>query len=279
MKRKLFLITALALCLILALSACGGNSDNNSGLPNSPTSNPANSPSGNPSSSQTDAPSGGGELPSDDGAGRLSGDVKIIPGDNAMDILPENFSITWKNEDDYHSTVTRKDGSWYYSYENRFNDLTYYSAAIIQSDGSFKNYEWDSENTTPIQREWFTSSYATADDLMIDLFDFNGYTESGTLSTWLQMCKDYKAGKKCDACTRFYISDNMVKTGSEVIAGVTCDVVSVGGVFSSQEYSYDPETGMLFRFGSKGSGGGGMTYSFTVTEYTDSPATLGTYPD
>lgn len=71
-------------------------------------------------------------------------------------------------------------------------------------------------------------------------------------------------------------ADPIPSTG---IAGVDCEVVCSDGLFSQQEFAFDPIAGVLFRAGSRTSGEGEeMGCSYTVTEYSDSSAALGDWP-
>ncbi|MDR2926824.1 MAG: hypothetical protein LBV41_01265, partial [Cytophagaceae bacterium] len=153
---------------------------------------------------------------------------------------------------------------------------------IAQPDGSFLHYQWDSDESSPGEpTNWFTSSTENPDELLEDVLDYSGMTDSGTPSTWLQMCYDYANPDQTDLWLRYEISDNMVLSGTENIAGVDCDIDISDTMFNKTEFAYDPATGILFRIGTLDIGGESeeIPYSYTVTEFTDAPATLGTYTE
>ena len=208
----------------------------------------------------------------------------IIPGENALDALPENFSITWAHAWNGKVTLARKDGSWFYGTDESEStsdpyDTKFYQAAILQSDGSYLFYRWDSDDKSVGEpRDYFLSSGNTLDEDIAEVLDFNGMNDRGSPSVWRQMSLDYQNGKQFgEANWRFVIGTGMVKMGTEVIAGVTCEVALSDSLFTKQEFAYDPATGILFRTG-KANSGDELEYTYTVIEYTDSPATLGAWP-
>ncbi|MDR0380761.1 MAG: hypothetical protein LBH86_02015 [Oscillospiraceae bacterium] len=216
---------------------------------------------------------------------------KMIPAAWAMEVLPENFLIKWETKGGWLYTLARKDGSWLYASDGSQSDsdwasdyATYY-AAVLQPDGSYQNYEYTDENMTPRERDWFTSSNETVDDALLNILDYeyeSGMSDSGNLSMWVQMCKDYADGTS-SAQMRFSITGSMVVLRTEEIAGVVCDVVGNegGGMFGTeQEWAYDPTTGLLFRYSKDDDYDSETPLDdfFKVVEYTDSPATLGNYP-
>ena len=210
---------------------------------------------------------------------------KIIPGASALEALPENFLITWQDSSDYKYTLARKDGSWLYCSDGREADVSwevtnaYYNAAILQGDGSYKYYEYTSENMNPSERDWFTSSNETIEKGLENILDYSGINDNGTLSTWLQMCKDYTDGTTLSANGRFTIAANMTVKGTETIAGVTCDVVATESVWVGyRELAYDPATGILFKHSLKESGSEDTVNKFIILEYDANPSTLGNYP-
>ncbi len=285
MNRTICMI--LAACLLLVLfTACGspvnpGISGETSKLPTGASSpSPVIDPTGEGNSPVDASPATMGDS--------LSEDVKIIPGASALDAFPANFSITWTDVTEGSRTLLRKDGSWYTCVDMRDAKPDYqretidFHVAVIQPDGSYTYYGSDSEEGSTYQEKArFDSSNETLDSFLEDRFalDLIGATEFGTPSTWLQMCKDYEDGTPGTTSIRFIISKLMKKQKTEVIAGVPCDVVLYdGGFMGSKEYAFDPETGILFRFGAKRDQESEMEYTYTVTEYTVNPATLGNYP-
>jgi hypothetical protein len=201
--------------------------------------------------------------------------------------LPDNFLITWETNYGYVTTLCRKDGSWYYGTQNKESEYKpetiYHSAAILQSDSSFVYYDWYSYDKSvgePTSR--FTGSYETVDEALENILDFDGFSENGNPSSWLQMSKDFADSKQFGgAQMRMVIGSSLTKTGTEVIAGITCDVAHADMMFSLQDIAYDPETGILFRYRYVNKGGSGdddkEPYTYTVTEYTANPSTLGAY--
>jgi hypothetical protein len=93
------------------------------------------------------------------------------------------------------------------------------------------------------------------------------------------MCYVHANPEQSDLLMRYDLSENLELLGTENIAGVECDVVGSDNLFAKFEYAFDPVTGLLFRFGwlSKDGTTEEIPYSYTVTEYTDAPATLGLY--
>jgi hypothetical protein len=216
-------------------------------------------------------------------ADQNAGSPQFIPGDSALDVLPDNFLISWRLYYGYKYTIARKDGNWLYCSDGREADdaneysRAYYSVAIKQSDGSYKFYRYTDAEMTPKESEYFTSTTASLEDVVMGegIFDGIGFTSNGSLSTWLQMSKDHLEGTS--TISRFSVSSSMKLIGTENIAGVACDVVESGVFdFEKQDYAYDPATGILFRFGKIENDT--MVYQFEVTEFNLNPSTLGNFP-
>ena len=208
---------------------------------------------------------------------------KVIPAVSALEVLPENFSISWIGVTQVTCTLSRVDGNWFYSLdwdsvEGNDIEMAYYFAAIMQEDGSYVYYEWDNDSPGIGEpREGF-SVYDDIDGLLAEMLDFSGWSDA-SLSTWVQMSFDFEEGSLFTSTNlRHSITNNMEKTGSEEIAGVECDVVLNDALFLETEYTYDPATGILFRLGSKNPDEAEMNYDFTVTEYIVNPERLGTFP-
>jgi hypothetical protein len=214
---------------------------------------------------------------------------KIIPGISAEDVLPENFSITWKLSYGLKFSLIRKDGDWLYCSDSREEEgasdysSAYYNVAIKQSDGSYKFYSYsqsnsDSAPSAPRESEHFTSTAKDFKDTLNNILDCeDGYGMDYSLSTWLQMSKDYgKAAGTESANMRHEISENMTIAKTEEIAGVTCDVAESKGWGESREYAYDRETGVLFRYSVIANDE--KKDEFLVVEYDKNPSALGNFP-
>ena len=115
------------------------------------------------------------------------------------------------------------------------------------------------------------------DEAIDDVFDKEGWDDNGTLSTWLQMCKDFEdeAGLFGSANSRFSFSESMVKTGTETVAGVNCAVVTTDGWFTDMKYVYDPATGIMFKITKTERET--ETVMFEVLSYSTNPTSLGDF--
>jgi hypothetical protein len=212
---------------------------------------------------------------------------KIIPGISAEKALPENFSITWKTDYGYKRTLIRKDGDWLYCADSREeNDAdqyssAYYSVALAQGGGSYKFYQYSASmsgsTTKPRESQNFTTTASDFQTTLNNIFDCEyGYGMDLSISTWLQMSKDFADGTNGKGNMRHKIPENMVITKTETIAGVTCDVAASESWGPTYEYAYDPQTGVLFRYSKTESGN--TTDYLLVTEYSANPSALGNFP-
>jgi hypothetical protein len=263
--KKLFLLL-LAAVMVFSLAACGEDSSTPSPSGNS------QSASSTPTSSTT--------------ASGLSGDIKIIPGANALDAFYVNFSITWTTFGTKY-TLCRKGKDWFYASDYRQaenkdqfegSDRVHCSAFVA---GEY--YMWfEGDANAPGNPRERLGAYANGlwDELLDEQLDYDGLDDFGSLSTWLQMCLDYTNGVKLKANTKHFISDTMTLIGTEEIAGVMCDVVeykTTSTFLTDYEYAYDPQSGILFRFRDLRREPADQI-QFLVTDYTENPATLGTFP-
>jgi hypothetical protein len=213
---------------------------------------------------------------------------KIIPGENALFALPKNFHIEWSDHTKIKYSLTRKDGSFLYCYDAREagsawkTDDAVYNAAILQKGGNFKYYEYTSADMTPKENSGFFPSGETIDESLAIILDFQngvGTNEFGSLSTWLQMCKDFKDGTAKKWNSRFSIIESMSVLSKESIAGITCDVVTSGEKSTNfpEEFVYDPDTGLLFRYSIQDEEKT-VTDHFIVNKYDNNPSSLDNFP-
>ena len=197
----------------------------------------------------------------------------IIAGDNAVNAFPDTFKISWEVTDTVY-TLSRRDGKdWYYGYviaaDEDSDEFTFSMAALAQSDGSYKYYEWSNYEPDGYEDEIesFSSYGGDIEGLLSSVLDYDGMAGPGP-STWLQMSKDYE-NNTTSAYMRRTINSSMKVTGNENIGGVECQVISYEGWGQTTEYAVDASTGVLFRFGETDYDGN-MEYSYTVTDYSTS---------
>jgi hypothetical protein len=245
----------LAAVMVFSLAACGEDS-----------STP--SPSGNSQSASS--------TPNSTSASGLSGDIKIIPGKNALDALTTDFSFTWKTYTGLTQTLCRIGADWFYSYdytnmnpgyEPDTDGIVY--CAFVAGD----YYEWSPVSMDGLEEpKKRLTSYKDWDELLEDRLDYDGFDEFGSLSTWLQMSLDWTNGGKRTANLKHIIQKEMEFKGKEEIAGVMCDVV----LLYDYEYAFDPDSGILFRFTNLREKSNPV--QFVVVEYDSNPEKLGAYP-
>ncbi len=207
----------------------------------------------------------------------------IIEGDSALDAFPENFSITWRMSYGLKQTICRYNGSWFFCYDSTeqedYSGSVSYTAAVLQSDGSYCYYMWGGSDSTPRQTDNLGYSNKTLEEYLEDYVDKEAYDSAG-ISTYLQMCKDYNLGSSFGPTNYHYgLGENIVMTDSVVIAGVTCQVLYNSSLWSEYEFAFDPQTGLLFRYSENTDSDSStpMEVLYEVIDYTDSPTSLGTF--
>ena len=191
----------------------------------------------------------------------------LIAGTSALEKLPENFEIQWNSG----STLKRKDGSWLFStvYSLEGRKWLRCSAALLQSDGSYRYVQWKKSEAVGQPSTRFTTTHNTLEDCLAEAFDTDGSNEYCSLSTWLQMCTDFEAGTT-DTYWMDAITGDFVKAGETTIAGVRCQVVVCDNDWQYSEYAFDPQTGILFRHVTKNYNGDKQT-TFLVNKYIIDP--------
>lgn len=192
----------------------------------------------------------------------------VIAGNDARDAFPANFRICWTRHDDSRATLVRLDESLHLAIESASGAAEHYAA--ISGDSGFEYYKRTESGVTG------KSDKREFEKQLNMLLDAEGSAEYPCASTWLQMCRDYLDNESDGkACTAHRISANMEKKKSVIIAGVECEVVFRDEIFSGcdEEFAFDPETGLLFRYGTEGDDNT-IEYKYLVTEYTDAPASL-----
>jgi hypothetical protein len=249
----------LAAVMVFSLAACG---DDNS------------TPSGG--ANNTGGESSGSSTPGSSKSGELDADIKIIPGKNAMDGLKGDFSVSWVIYTGWSQTLCHIGANRYYC-SDRTNDESRrdYEKNVISYSAlvSGKYYDW-----APIYMKGLEepktrlATYIDWDELLEDQLDYDGIDEYCGLSSWLQMSLDWTNGTRHKVQRKHEIDTDMTFVGTEEIAGVMCDVVKL----FDWEYAFDPNTGLMFRFTDYREKSNPIR--FLVTEYTDSPTELGTYP-
>lgn len=208
---------------------------------------------------------------------------KIIPGDNALDVLPENYDI---EVDHGYMKIryARKDGNYFYAYEYPKTDTEDgWSSAVVyikNSEGYEKYTSSSSSGGGYAEGAKFRSEGTITEDqlkkLLADWYDFEGTKDSGNLSTWLQMSKDFRDGVSfLGANSRFSITESVQKTGTENIAGIECDVAKSSGMWTQNSFAYDPATGIMFKIVKTENNEDEVIMQ--VTKYDTNPAKLGNY--
>lgn len=200
----------------------------------------------------------------------------VIGAANALEVLPESFELRWKlfySEGETNEVcIARMDRKWYYHLAWDGGNI-FKIAAVPDGTGGYEYFEWtDDESPRSVGTERF-SSYGSVDELLSQTFDFEGFTSTPGISTWLQMCKDYLDGTPSENVVRFAIYSGMEKTGEENIGGHTCEIVTYDNWGQTIKYIVEPETGLLFGYG-ESDYEGNMQDKYQVSVYTQDPSTL-----
>ena len=208
----------------------------------------------------------------------------VIAGRTALDKLPENFKISYKAYDDEYTAI-RLNGSWFFKTVNLDpDDTSYYNtyhsyAYILQGDGSYKQYSYSSVLNNPRWKDDGTVTLETLDGRIESFFDADGGRVS--ISTYLQICLEKQEGEDAfdifEQPSRDYsFSSTLIKTGAATVAGVSCVVATTDDLFENFEYTYDPQTGILFKLRSFGNNYP-EEIRVEITEYDLNPTSLGDF--
>lgn len=174
---------------------------------------------------------------------------KMFPGNTALDVMPEDFTIRYENSEGEYTVLMRSGEDWYheYSYNRGENEEStiYKFAYMMQPDGSIKRYQNKYETL-----EWESSgsdlTYEELDEFIDRFFDKEGWNDS--FSTWMQLCKDFEDKVNYTAHSRRTMPSELEITGTVTIGDAICDIASVEALWNYQEFVYNQKNGVLLRF-------------------------------
>ncbi len=215
----------------------------------------------------------------------------IIESIDIIDKLPENFSVSFTTATSKY-TLCRYNGSYMVTSEslNQAESnmvFTSYNVALSDGNGGYSYYDWydilyvdrnEVKEGTPQERDCFMSHPdETVDEQIKKILE--------PLSVWGRMCWDYKElpvdGDRFlfdKASAEYSISENMTKVGEETYLGRNCEKVHSEGVWAdTYDIIFDLETGMIMKMTVQDSGQGEVETYVEVSEYNESPASLGNF--
>ncbi len=203
----------------------------------------------------------------------------IIPGRTALDKMPESFLLSY-NDSACESTVVRLNGDWYFKRLYLDSNNWFAEVFLLQEDGTYAQYSNSSVFGDGIWDDDGITTQETLDSRIEEHFDADGQTDR-SISTYLQICLEYQEGEDAfdlfEQPSRYFdFSSTLVKTGTATVAGVAGVVCTTDDLFENDEFTYDPQTGILLRLREFDSTGNDKI-TFEVKEFSKAPASLGDF--
>ncbi len=203
----------------------------------------------------------------------------IIPGRTALDKMPENFLLSY-NDSVYECTVVRLNGDWYFKRIYLDSNNWFANAFLLQEDGTYAQYSNSVFSSDGIWDDDGIVTQETVDSMVEDHFDADGQNDR-SISTYLQICLEYQEGRDSfdlfeEPSRYFNFSNTLVKTGTATVAGVAGVVCTTDDLFENDEFTYDPQTGILLRL-REFDNTGNDKITFEVKEFNAAPSSLGDF--
>ncbi len=203
----------------------------------------------------------------------------IIAGRTALEKMPESFLLSY-NDNVYECTVVRLNGDWYFKRIYLDSNNWFAEAFLLQEDGSYAQYSNSGSSTDGIWDDDGIVTQEIVDSRIEEHFDADGQNDR-SISTYLQICLEYQEGEDSfdlfEQPSRYFdFSSTLVKTGTATVAGVAGVVCTTDDLFENDEFTYDPQTGILLRL-REFDNTGNDKISFEVKEFSANPATLGDF--
>ncbi len=203
----------------------------------------------------------------------------IIPGRTALDKMPESFLLTY-NDSVYEITVSRLNGDWYFKRIYLDSNNWFSDVFLLQEDGTYARYSLSIFSSNGVWDNDGTATQEDLDSMIEDVFDAEGQNDR-SISTYLQICLEYQEGKDSfgfleEPSRYFDFSSTLVKTGTATVAGIAGVVCTTDDLFENDEFTYDPQTGILLRL-REFDNTGNDKISFEVKEFNAAPTSLGDF--